>query len=39
MTASSDEKDFEKMKAVGMNNHLMKPLDIDLLVKEILLYK
>lgn len=39
MTASTDEKDFEKMKNAGMNKHLMKPLDMDKLLKEILLYK
>lgn len=39
MTASTDEKDFEKMKLAGMNKYLMKPLDMDLLIKEMLLYK
>lgn len=39
MTASNDQKDFEKMKLAGMNKYLMKPLDMDLLIKEILLYK
>lgn len=39
MTASMDAKDFEKMKLVGMNKYLMKPMDMDLLIKEMLLYK
>ena len=39
MTASNDEKDFEKMRLAGMNKYLVKPLDMDMLIKELLLYK
>ena len=33
MTASNDEKDFEKMRLAGMNKYLVKPLDMDMLIK------